>query len=32
MRFDDHTVLRYGKAGWGNPFFIAFAPGVALQK
>jgi len=32
MRFDDHTVLRYGKTGWGNPFFIAFAPGVALQK
>jgi len=25
-------VLRYGKPGWDNPFFIACAPGVELQK
>lgn len=30
VRFDDHTPLAYGKAGFANPFFIAFAPGVAL--
>ncbi len=30
VRFDDHTPLRYGKAGYENPFFIAHAPGVAL--
>ena len=32
VRFDDHTPLAYGKAGWDNPFFIAYAPGVTLQK
>lgn len=32
VRFDDHTPLAYGKDGWDNPFFIAYAPGVALQK
>ena len=31
VRFDDHTPLAYGKAGWDNPFFIAYAPGVALK-
>ncbi len=31
VRFDDHTPLAYGKPGWDNPFFIAFAPGVVLQ-
>lgn len=31
VRFDDHQPLRYGKPGWDNPFFIAFAPGVALK-
>jgi 3'(2'), 5'-bisphosphate nucleotidase len=31
VRFDDHTPLAYGKPGWDNPFFIAFAPGVALK-
>jgi 3'(2'), 5'-bisphosphate nucleotidase len=31
VRFDDHTPLAYGKAGWDNPFFIAFAPGVVLK-
>jgi 3'(2'), 5'-bisphosphate nucleotidase len=30
VRFDDHTPLRYGKPGFENPFFIAFAPGVRL--
>jgi 3'(2'), 5'-bisphosphate nucleotidase len=32
VRFDDHSVMRYGKPGWDNPFFIACAPGVELQK
>ena len=32
VRFDDHSVLTYGKEGWDNPFFIAYAPGVELQK
>ncbi len=31
VRMDDHTPLAYGKAGWDNPFFIAFAPGVDLK-
>jgi 3'(2'), 5'-bisphosphate nucleotidase len=31
VRFDDHTPLCYGKSGWDNPFFIAYAPGVELQ-
>ena len=31
VRFDDHTPLAYGKAGFGNPFFIAYAPGVDLK-
>ncbi|KAF0116581.1 MAG: 3'(2') 5'-bisphosphate nucleotidase [Rhodobacteraceae bacterium] len=31
VRFDDHTPLTYGKPGWDNPFFIAFAPGVVLK-
>jgi 3'(2'), 5'-bisphosphate nucleotidase len=31
VRFDDHTPLAYGKAGWDNPFFIAYAPGVVLK-
>lgn len=29
--FDDHQPLAYGKPGWGNPFFIAYAPGVVLK-
>jgi len=32
VRFDSHQTLTYGKPGWDNPFFIAFAPGVDLQK
>jgi 3'(2'), 5'-bisphosphate nucleotidase len=31
VRFDDHQPLDYGKPGWDNPFFIAFAPGVVLK-
>ena len=31
VRFDDHSPLTYGKAGWDNPFFIALAPGVTLR-
>jgi 3'(2'), 5'-bisphosphate nucleotidase len=31
VRFDDLSPLRYGKAGFANPFFIALAPGVDLQ-
>ena len=31
IRFDDHSPLRYGKAGYENPFFIAHAPGVELK-
>lgn len=31
VRFDDHTTLTYGKAGFANPFFIAYAPGVDLK-
>lgn len=31
VRFDDHTPLAYGKAGWDNPFFIALSPGVDLK-
>ncbi|MBD9526095.1 MULTISPECIES: 3'(2'),5'-bisphosphate nucleotidase CysQ [Paracoccus] len=32
VRFDDHSALAYGKPGFENPFFIAFAPGVLLVK
>ncbi|MFV0513537.1 MAG: 3'(2'),5'-bisphosphate nucleotidase CysQ [Jhaorihella sp.] len=31
VRFDDHTPLTYGKDGYANPFFIAYAPGVDLK-
>lgn len=31
VRFDDHTPLLYGKDGFANPFFIAYAPGVDLK-
>ncbi|MDP3959395.1 MAG: 3'(2'),5'-bisphosphate nucleotidase CysQ [Pseudorhodobacter sp.] len=31
VRFDDHQTLSYGKPGWDNPFFIAYAPGVKLK-
>lgn len=32
VRFDDHTPFTYGKSGFENPFFIAYAPGVLLVK
>ena len=32
VRFDDHTPFTYGKPGFENPFFIAYAPGVLLHK
>jgi 3'(2'), 5'-bisphosphate nucleotidase len=32
VRFDDYTPLTYGKAGFENPFFIAYAPGVVLKS
>ncbi len=32
VRFDDHTPLAYGKPGFANPFFIAYAPGVELKE
>ncbi|ASP19506.1 3'(2'),5'-bisphosphate nucleotidase CysQ [Antarctobacter heliothermus] len=32
VRFDDHTALAYGKEGFANPFFIAYAPGVDLKE
>lgn len=31
VRFDDHSPLIYGKEGFANPFFIAFAPSVDLK-
>lgn len=31
VRFDDLQPLGYGKPGWDNPFFIAYAPGVELK-
>ncbi|WP_146347723.1 3'(2'),5'-bisphosphate nucleotidase CysQ [Falsiphaeobacter marinintestinus] len=31
VRFDDHTPLTYGKEGYANTFFIAYAPGVELK-
>ncbi|MHC9235548.1 3'(2'),5'-bisphosphate nucleotidase CysQ [Pseudooceanicola sp. 502str34] len=31
VRFDDHSPLVYGKEGYANPFFIAYAPNVALK-
>ncbi len=31
VRFDDHTLLTYGKPGFENPFFIALAPTVELK-
>lgn len=32
VRFDDHAPFTYGKPGFANPFFIAYAPGVLLVK
>jgi len=30
VRLDDRTPLTYGKPGWENPHFLAYAPGVDL--
>jgi len=32
VRFDDLTPLAYGKPGYDNPHFIAYAPGVELAE
>ena len=32
VRFDDHVPLTYGKPAFENPFFIAYAPDVVLEK
>jgi 3'(2'), 5'-bisphosphate nucleotidase len=32
VRFEDHAPFVYGKPGFANPFFIAYAPGVLLAK
>lgn len=32
VRFDDLEPFVYGKEGFANPFFIAYAPGVLLAK
>ncbi len=32
VRFDDHSPLGYGKPGYENPFFIAYAPGIELKS
>lgn len=32
VRLDDHQPLRYGKPGFENPYFIAYAPGVLLKQ
>ncbi len=31
VRVDDQSPLAYGKPGWENPHFIAYAPGVVLK-
>ena len=31
VRFDDQSPLTYGKDGYANPFFIAYAPSVDLK-
>jgi 3'(2'), 5'-bisphosphate nucleotidase len=31
VRFEDHAPFTYGKPGYENPFFIAYAPGVDLR-
>jgi len=32
VRFDNHEPLTYGKNIFENPFFIAYAPGIALRN
>ena len=32
VRFDDHAPFAYGKPGFENTFFIAYAPGTELKQ
>ncbi len=32
VRFEDHATFDYGKDGFANGFFIAYAPGVELKQ
>jgi len=32
VRFEDHVTFDYGKPGFANGFFIAYAPGVELKQ
>ena len=32
VRFDNHEPLTYGKPIFENPYFIAYASGMTLQK
>jgi 3'(2'), 5'-bisphosphate nucleotidase len=32
VRFEDHAPFTYGKPGFANGFFIAYAPGVELRE
>ncbi len=32
VRFEDHAPFTYGKAGFANGYFIAYAPGVELRE
>jgi 3'(2'), 5'-bisphosphate nucleotidase len=32
VRFEDHAPFTYGKPGFENLFFIAYAPGVELKE
>jgi 3'(2'), 5'-bisphosphate nucleotidase len=32
VRFEDHAPLTYGKNGYANPFFVAYAPGIDLKE
>lgn len=32
VRFEDHAAFGYGKDGFANGFFIAYAPGVELKQ
>ena len=31
VHYDNHGPFTYGKPGFENPFFIAYAPGVLLM-
>ena len=32
VRYDDHAPLAYGKPGFRNPYFLAYAPGITLMS